>query len=456
MYFAEFNDSFPPQTDGVAQTMRNYAYWLNRKYAPTCAVAPAFRGMHSHEEFPVIRFISMPLLLDRNYSLGLPEIAFRTSRRLDEMPLSLVHAHCPFASGTLALQTARKQGIPLVATFHTKFADDFAQRTGIPNAYQIAATYTAKFFTQADAAWAVNASSAGTLREYGYRGPVTIMPNGCDFTPRERTAENRAAMLRQFGLEDKPLLLFVGRVVEQKNISFLLESVARVRNGVDCQLLIVGDGDGLSGYRKQAAALGLKDTVHFAGAVRDRELLQNIYAAADLFTFPSVYDTDGLVKREAASCGCPSLLIDGSNAAEGILDGVNGFTAKLQIDDFAGQLLHTLGSPERLRQVGEESRRTVYASWEDVVGRAFIEYKNVIAAYNDRKARALGRRRRYSVPVAIAYDFYYKQTVRARFTTRVINREARHQTVVMKKAAVASIRRFRHLLPVINGRIRRG
>ena len=61
------------------------------------------------EDFPVIRFISMPLFIVKEYSLGLPEIAFRTSQKLDPLPLDIVHAHCPFASGTLALKTAYRK-----------------------------------------------------------------------------------------------------------------------------------------------------------------------------------------------------------------------------------------------------------------------------------------------------------------------------------------------------------
>jgi hypothetical protein len=140
MYYAQFNDSYPPQTDGVAQTMRNYAVWLNKMQDTTCCVVtPQHRLADDRELFPVIRFISVPLPLAKEYNLGLPEIAFRTTVRLDSLPLDLVHAHCPFASGTLALMTARKKNIPMVATFHTKFADDFAQRLKMENAGKIAA-----------------------------------------------------------------------------------------------------------------------------------------------------------------------------------------------------------------------------------------------------------------------------------------------------------------------------
>ena len=220
MYYAQFNDSFPPVTDGVAQAMLNYALWLNRKHATCCAVTPQHPMADDHEEFQVIRFASMPMLIEKEYMLGLPEIAFKSAHILESLPLNLVHAHCPFASGTLAMMTARKKNIPLVATFHSKYADDFTQRLKTENAGKLAAWYTARFYSEADEVWAVNNSTARTLQEYGYRGPVTVMPNGCDFEPMERTGENRRKILSRFALEDKPLLLFVGRLVEQKNVGF--------------------------------------------------------------------------------------------------------------------------------------------------------------------------------------------------------------------------------------------
>ena len=443
MYYGQFNDSYPPQTDGVAQTMLNYAVWLNRMPdTQCCVVTPQHTLADDKYDFPVIRFISLPLPTVKEYTLGLPEIAFRTTIKLDSLPLKLVHAHCPFASGTLALMTARKKNIPMVATFHTKFADDFAQRLRMENAGKIAAKYTATFFSQADEVWAVNSSSARTLADYGYRGAVTVMPNGCDFAPMERTPEIRQKVLQHFSMDNKPLLLFVGRVVEQKNIGFLLKSFSQIKE-VDCNLLLVGDGESFPHYRKVAAELGIANRVKFAGIVRDRDLLRNIYASADIFVLPSVYDNAPLVVREAASCGCPSALIAGSDAAEGIIDGENGFTAALDTVAYARMLENVLKNPDKIKAAGEEARRTVYMSWESVVHRAAGEYKRIISTYNDKQTNALCKRRYYSIPVTIAQELFDKQAMRVKFTTKRVNRLAKHRLSVMQKATIKRIKEMR-------------
>jgi 1,2-diacylglycerol 3-alpha-glucosyltransferase len=446
MNYAEFNDSYPPLTDGVAQTMRNYTLWLNRKPNTTCcAVTPQHPQADDHEEFPVYRFASMPLFLVKDYQLGLPEIAFKTYHKLDTLPLDLVHTHCPFASGTLALMIARKKNIPLVATFHSKFADDFAQRMKMENAGKIAAMYTAKFFAQADEVWAVNKSTGKTLEEYGYRGPITVMPNGCDFAPRIRTAENRRKVLDHFGLSDKPLLLFVGRIVEQKNIAFLLKSLCELKKTAEFNMLLVGDGESMPAYRKQVVELGIADRVKFAGTVQDREFLRDIYAAADLFVLPSIYDNAPLVVREAASCGCASALIEGSNSAEGIINGVNGFTSILDTSAYAAMLGGVLANPGLLIASGESARETVYISWEKIVDKASTEYQRIITEYNGKKAAAK-RRRYYSVPTIIAKDIIDRQTVRIKFTAKNVNRQSRHRSNELTQKNVKRLKELRSRL----------
>lgn len=443
MVIAQFNDSYPPLTDGVAQTARNYTLWLNRKYGSCCVVTPQHPMADDHEEFPVMRFVSMPLFVVKDYKLGLPDIAFKTFHRLDTQPLDIVHAHCPFASGSLALMIARKKGIPVVATFHTKYADDFAQRLKMENAGKIAAKYTAKYYSQVDEVWAVNAASAETLHEYGYRGPVTVMPNGCDFTPMERTPENRQKVLKQFRLQDKPLLLFVGRIVEQKNIGFLLESMHRLKETTDFNLMLLGDGESMPVYQNMARELGVADRVKFAGTLQDRELLRRVYAASDLFVLPSIYDNAPLVVREAASCGCPSALLTGTNAAEGITDGLNGFTSEINPAAYAEMLGRVLANPELIRRAGESARETVYVSWEKIVDKVAVEYQRIITEYAGKK-HASGKKRRYaSIPAVFARDMINRQAVRIKFTAKSLDRQSKQRNAEIQKKSKLRVKEFK-------------
>ena len=149
---------------------------------------------------------------------------------------------------------------------------------------------------------------------------------------------------------------------------------------------------------------------------------------SDIFVLPSVYDNAPLTMREAASCGCPSALIEGSNSADGITDGVNGFTSNLDTAAYAAMLEKVLANPGLMRSVGENARETVYISWEKVVDRVAVEYKRIIATHKEKKVPGEKRRRYYSIPVAFAQELLNKQAVRIKFTTQHLDRQARQRS----------------------------
>ena len=142
------------------------------------------------------------------------------------------------------------------------------------------------------------------------------------------------------------------------------------------------------------------------------------------------------------SCGCPSVLIAGSNAAEGITHGVNGFTSELTPEAYAAVLSDLLANPGRITAAGESARETVYVSWEKIVDRVAGEYKRIIAEYKDKKATVKGRRRHYSIPVALAREILNKQVVRIRFTTKTLDRYAHKRTAIIR---VNNLRRIREI-----------
>lgn len=116
-----FNDGFPPIMDGVSLTVKNYAYWLNRKNENVCVVTPKIPGTRYTEEYPIYSYTSIPIPMRKPYRLGFPRIDLPFYEHICQKPFSLVHAHCPFSSGELAMRIAHSQHIPIIATFHSKY-----------------------------------------------------------------------------------------------------------------------------------------------------------------------------------------------------------------------------------------------------------------------------------------------------------------------------------------------
>lgn len=132
-------------------------------------------------------------------------------------------------------------------------------------------------------------------------------------------------------------------------------------------MLLAGEGKSREYFQDLVHEFGLHSRVQFLGKILDRELLKGLFGRADLFVFPSLYDNAPVVTREAAAMATPSVIVRGSNAAEGIRDGENGFLCENSPESLAGVIQKALEHPEKLRQIGEEARHSVFLSWESVM-----------------------------------------------------------------------------------------
>jgi 1,2-diacylglycerol 3-alpha-glucosyltransferase len=389
-----FNDSFYPITDGVAMVTKNYAFWLNRLMGPSCVVTPDMPHQFDTEEFPVYRYTSFPIPLRPPYRFGVNfvgEVIEKRQRgeRLRErlttnvftMPFDLVHAHCPFSSGQLAQRVARMHRIPLVATFHTKYRLDFESSLRNKLLVDMAMRRLVHFYERADHVWVPSTDTIETMREYGYKGKVEVMPNGTDLI----VSDADLSRLHQEGEVDfavptgVPLLLYLGQHIREKNLDNLVEALALVAaKNVDFRMVFVGDGYHRAALVSRVDELGLSDKVSFKGVIRDREIIKRAYARADILFFPSLYDTSSLIVKEAAGMRLPALLVQGATTAEGIKDGVNGFLALNTPEDLAQRLIAALKDPDSRIKAGLGAYQSLYRSWEQVIGMVSERYEEII------------------------------------------------------------------------------
>jgi len=380
-----FNDNFPPIMDGVALTAQNYAYWLHEKGYDVRVITPYAPGSGEVDDavpYPIDRYASIPIPFRHPYRYGLPyaDAAFWHNWR--KMRFELVHAHCPFTSGSLAYRAARKQNIPLVATFHSKYRQDFEHNVPNKKVVDWMIRQVVDFFEKADEVWIPQAAVEETLREYGYTGHVEVVENGNDFsTPARMVKEMRAQMREELGMmPNETMLLFVGQHIWEKNIGFILDSLALIKER-PFHLFMVGTGYAVHDIRLKARELGLQDHVTLLGNIRDRERLKRIDAAADLFLFPSLYDNAPLVVREAAAMHTPALMLQDSTAAEVIEPDVNGFLTPNDKQLYADRMVWLMDHPEVLEKAGDRASNTIARSWENVMDEVILRYKDIQESY---------------------------------------------------------------------------
>ena len=380
-----FNDNFPPILDGVALTAQNYAYWLHQKGHDVRVItpyAPFADEVINAAPYKINRYTSVPIPFRHPYRYGLPYWDPAFLRNWRKMEFELVHAHCPFTSGDLAYSAAQKQHIPMVATFHSKYRQDFEHNVKSKRIVDWMVKHIIEFFDKADEVWIPQAAVEPTLREYGYKGHVEVVENGNDFyTPVEKIAEMRKEMRDELGLlPEETMLLFVGQHIWEKNIGFILESLSLIKE-LPFQLFMVGTGYAVREIRQRVKQLGLQDRVTLLGNIHDRERLKKIDAAADLFLFPSLYDNAPLVVREAAAMHTPALLLKEATAAEVVKADFNGFLSPNDTKEYAKKITYLMEHPEILQKVGDKASSTISRSWENVIDEVILRYRDIQESY---------------------------------------------------------------------------
>ena len=194
-----------------------------------------------------------------------------------------------------------------------------------------------------------------------------------DYDPEEL----KRKALEEFGISpDKRILLFVGQQVWHKNIRLVLDCVNTVKEKYpDVTAVIVGQGYDSASINKYALKTGVSDNVIFTGSIKDRDLLHGLYLASYLFFFPSLYDNAPLVVREAAQACLPSLLVAGSNAADVVEDGVNGYTAENSVASMTEKLYYLLENSDSVAEAGKAAQKTIPVSWADIADRVVKTYR---------------------------------------------------------------------------------
>ena len=378
MRIGQFSDSFLPIVDGVGRVVYHYAAALSRRGEQCYVIAPmADTGFRGGYPFELVDFISMELPRQRQYSTGIPQLDPHYDARMRSIPLDILHAHSPFIAGLEAQRIARRRNIPIIGMFHSRYYDDFYQLTKTEMLANLAVATIVNFYQRCDEVWTVSQSSKDTLYDYGYSGEVIVMPNGTpDIDPDPARA---AAAKARFQLPDEPILLYCGQMNWKKNILRILEGCALYqRTGKPFTLVFAGQGPDTKSIQEKAEALGIGGRIRLVGHLTDENQLYGMYENADLFVFPSLYDTSGMVVHEAAAMETPSVVVRGCATAEPIRDRENGFLCEDTSDSLCQIIDMALSDPEATRQVGRTARKTIYLSWDDIANKAVDRYEMLI------------------------------------------------------------------------------
>lgn len=381
-----FNDSFPPIYDGVTLTVQNYCRYLSESGNKVTVVTPWNPiKVDSDGLYDIIRFFSLPIRSRKPYRYGYPKIDPYIWRKLRSTPFSLVHCHAPFSTGRLGVYVKKKQGVPLIGTFHSKYRQDLEHSLRhIPFMVDIVMKRILDFFNSCDEVWIPQAQVEPTVREYGYKGQLTVVENGSDIGYFDEDIEGFKNHCRvKIGLAPDELgLLFVGQHIKEKGVDIILDVLKLLKGKIKFKMNFIGIGYALDEMKRKVEMYGLSDSVTFHGAISDRERLSLYYAASDLFLFPSLYDNAPLVVREAASFATPAILVDKSTASEVVSDDYNGFLVARDSTCYADKILQLYKNRHKILGVGINARESFVRKWSDVVEEVNDRYRVILRQHS--------------------------------------------------------------------------
>jgi len=318
-------------------------------------VAPSYQG-YQDADADVIRFPSFRPLRTENFPLAVP-LSRAIARRLEEIPLDLVHSHTPFLLGTAAAGQARRRGVPLVFTHHTLYEKYVHYATWVPAGLSrgMVRGYVSWYANHASCTIAPSQAVAAYLRERGVTSRIEVVPTGTvDLALFEGLSP--AWVRSSFGIAaDQPLLVTASRLGKEKSVGLLLDTFARIPEHYGARLLIVGEGPEMDDLRSTADRLGIAGRTIFAGLQPHRRALECI-AAADVFVFASQTETQGLAVIEAMAAGVPVVAVDAGGVADAVADGTTGFLVTPSAETLASRIQALLDDPRLRGRFGEAGR----------------------------------------------------------------------------------------------------
>ncbi len=381
------NDSFAPVIDGVVNVVTNYGEYLVRDHGAQVMVGtPKYpEADYSAYPYPVVPYPSIDTsALTNGYRAGNP-FSGKALAELAAFRPDIIHSHCP-ASATIIARLLREEcGAPIVFTYHTKYDIDIELVVKVKLAAKESIRAMVSNIEACDDIWVVSRGAGESLKALGFQGEYHVMNNGVDFEKGRASDALVAQATAGYDLPaGVPVFLFVGRMMTYKGLPLILDALKLLaESGQDFRMVFIGKGPDKELLERRAAELGLMGDGKagkciFTGPIYDREALRAWNTRADLFLFPSTFDTNGLVVREAAACGLASVLIEGSCAAEDTVDGHNGFTIEETPEAMAALLRELCGDLSRLHEVGENAMNEIVLSWRDCVAAAYERYQVVL------------------------------------------------------------------------------
>ncbi len=350
-----FTDSYLPQLNGVAISVRDLAKSLRQRQHRVTVIAPHVPNYQDTEQ-DTIRLASVRVLKEPHIRMALllPQRAlFITVLR----SFDIIHGFGAGPVTMLGMLLARAKKKPFVYTYNTRWD----QYTHYILHGKVIGPKTVRRLNTIFCNWCDHIVVPTTpikheLVSFGVKKPITVGLNGVDTAIFGK--QKRGFLRVQLGLSDSDkMLLYVGRLSKEKSIHLLVEAFSLVApQAKNAYLVLVGDGPDRKQLEELVKKYSLGKRVKFTGYIQASEIAK-AYADADVFVFASTTETQGLVALEALASGVPVILSSDPVFADIVTHGYNGLLIKPTKEAFSESMLHLLDDEVYRRKLSENARK---------------------------------------------------------------------------------------------------
>ncbi len=372
MNIAFFSESYKPYISGVTNSIETLKKGLEGLGHKVMVFSPDYPGTQRTPE--VYRFPSLPAPYP-GYRLAIP-LPGKYYGELKKAGINIIHSHSPYQLGLLSMSYARKLKVPFVFTMHTILGKYMHYVPIIPDQLLdfFSSRYIKWFCNRCDCVVVPTEKIKRQLSSIGVKARMEVVPTGIDLSLPD--AADPSGIRQKHGIPGgAKLLLFVGRLAREKNITFLFRAFESIlsRRG-DVYLLLAARGP----MENELKKISPKNVV-FAGEIHYPEVLA-YYAASDVFVFSSLSETQGLVLAEAMASGIPQVAVDAEGVSDVVRDGITGYLTPLSIEAFSTRVLKLLDDHDiwlSMSKASKDVARSAYSK-EAFAGKIELIYKSVI------------------------------------------------------------------------------
>jgi glycosyltransferase involved in cell wall biosynthesis len=352
------SDVYFPRVNGVSTSIETFRHNLAALGHTVHLIAPDYLT-RSADETDIVRVPARQLPFDPEDRLMSYRWVMTHLERWRSEHYDIIHIQTPFVAHYLGTKLSRLLGIACVETYHTFFEEYLYHY--VPLVPKKVMRFVAKRFSRhqgnsLDGMVVPSHPMHHILKRYGITTYTEVIPTGIEpasFVPGDRQAFRENQNIAQ----DRPVLLFLGRVAHEKNIGFLIKTVDRVKDEIaDVLFLIAGEGPARDSLELEVEELGLGENVKFIGYLDRATELNSCYRAADVFIFSSRTETQGLVLLEAMAQGTPVVSTAELGTRDVLRDGAGVWIAQEEVADFAGKVIQMLGDAQARKDLGDAGR----------------------------------------------------------------------------------------------------